>query len=197
MSYSLFRISFKIDTSELLDGEIKINALGNALDKLARKSKRVDDFTFRKNATKKLKNMVIALAKNVATNAYENTPVGDESRLEYDNNYLKLYRQRATKFGIDIAVGYHRGAYSYSDSKIPEFHGQILSYDEMISNIVYDVKSNYKIGDTFYIGAKGPAYGFFEKGFIASAPDGVAKPTIESIMQTYAFDLQAAYSKKA
>jgi len=198
MSVGLSRLSFKIDTSELLQGEIALNALGNSLDKLARKRKSLEMPKFRKNATRKIKGMVLALAMNVASYMSENTPIGDEKRINSPGKYRQMYEARYDKYRLPMQAGYHAGAYRFSESNIPEFKqgAAITEYKDMLSVVQKEFMSNYTIGDVFYIGAKGPAYKFFEQGAFDSAPDGVIKPTLQQVMATYKFDMQMAYARK-
>lgn len=193
----LSRISFKIDTTGLKEGDLSLQALGNALDKLRRKKHSLEMPDFRKNAIRKLKNVAYALAVNVASNAYVNTPVGDSDKIASSKEYFKMYQMRSYKYGIDITPGFHAGAYSYAETRIPKFDKEIKSFDQMLSKLKLDFESNFELGDVFYVGAKGPAYALFEKGYIDSAPDGVVKPTLQSIMSSYKADITAAYARRA
>ncbi len=193
----LGRISFKIDTTGLKEGDLSLQALGNALDKLRRKKTSLEMPDFRKNAIRKLKNVAYALAVNVASNAYANTPVGDADKIATSKQYFNMYKYRAQRYGIAITPGFHAGAYSYAETKIPKFDREIKSFDQMLANLKMDFEANFELGDVFYIAAKGPAYTLFEKGFIDSAPDGVVKPTLQSIMSSYKADINAAYARRA
>lgn len=191
------RITFKVDTSGMLSGDLSLQALGNALSKLKRKKQTLEMPNFRRNAIRKLKNVAYALALNIASNAYANTPVGDSDKIVKDARYRRMYAYRRNKYGIAMIPGFHAGAYSYGETSIPTFKKEIRSFDQMLSDLKADFTEQFELGDVFYIGAKGPAYGFFEKGFVDSAPDGVVKPTIQSIMSSYKADLQAAYARRA
>lgn len=200
---SLSRIGIRINTSDFLDAEIKLTGLGNALDRLARRSKNVKMPEFKPRAVRKLKNMVYALAENVILNMNINTKVGDINRLlagfktvssDPSNGYARLYVLRQDAYGLPVDVGYHAGAYTYSHSAVPAFVPEIRDQVDMLADFRREFYSKYKLGDTFYIAAQGPAYRYMEMGLVGQA-EGVIKPTIDSVMQTYKFDMAAAYAR--
>ncbi len=199
---SLSRIGIRINTSDFLDAEIKLTGLGNALDKLARRSKNVKMPEFKPRAVRKLKNMVYALAENVILNMNINTKVGDIGRLlagfktvgsDPSNGYARLYVLRQDAYGLPVDVGYHAGAFQYSMSPAPAFVPEIRDQTEMLAEFRRDFYSSYKLGDVFYIAAQGPAYRYMEMGKIGDV-QGIIKPTIDSVMSTYKFDMTAAYA---
>lgn len=199
----LSRIGIRINTSDFLDAEIKLTGLGNALDKLARRSKNVKMPEFKPRAVRKLKNMVYALAENVILNMNVNTKVGDIDRLlagfktvgsDPSNGYARLYVLRQNAYGLPVDVGYHAGAYEYSMTPAPNFVPEIRDQVDMLTKFRREFYSTYKLGDQFYIAAQGPAYRYMEMGKIGD-PEGVIKPTIESVMRTYKFDMAAAYAR--
>lgn len=201
----LSRIGIRIDSSELYDADVAIQGLGNAIEKISRKRRSIELPKFRKNATRKLHNVMLALATNIAYNFSINTPVGDTERIyqglepnanNTDRNYARLYANRLADYGISMQSGYHAGAYVYSEKSVPDFNPRINSIEEMLAQVKADFNNNYVLGDVFYIAAKGPAYKFMSQGDIGDG-EGVLQPTISSIMSTYAMDLQAAYSKRA
>ena len=99
-------------------------------------------------------------------------------------------------YGINMQVGYHAGAYTYSEVRNPAFIPEIRDYSEMMTDIMKSFKSSYQIGDVFYIAAQGPAYKFMQAGELPSAPDGLVKPTMQQILSTYKIDMQNAYNRK-
>ena len=199
---SLSRIGIRINTSDFLDAEIKLTGLGNALDKLARRSKNVKMPEFKPRAVRKLKNMVYALAENVILNMNINTKVGDIGRLlagfktvgsDPSNGYARLYVLRQDAYGLPVDVGYHAGSFSYSVTPSPPLIPVIRDQVDMLADFRQDFYKSYKLGDTFYIAATGPAFRYMEMGKIGG-PSGIIKPTIASVMNTYAFDMAAAYA---
>ncbi len=196
MQERLTRLAFEVDTQDLMEADIKLRALGSALDKLARKARTVELTPFRKNATRKLKNMIFSFAMNITNAAMLNTPVGDESKIDETVNfrYFKLYESREDRFGIEMTPGFHQGAWVYSETKNPQFDPNIYDMSQVTRSIRKDFKANYNLGDTFYIAAKGPAFGLFESGVIPT-PDknGIVKPTMDTVMAIYRQDMIAAY----
>ena len=205
MRARISRISYRIDTSDLLKLEISLNALGSELSKLDRKGASLEVPKFRRNATRKINGMIQALALNVAQSAYENTPIGDQGKLEDGMqagasrraaSYARLYANRMVDYGINMQTGYHAGAYTYSEVKNPSFIPEIRTYSEMMTSITTSFRSSYQIGDVFYIAAQGPAYKFMQAGDLPSAPDGLVKPTMQQILSSYKIDMMTAYNKK-
>jgi len=204
MRVPLSRISFRIDTSQMREADLKLAALGNAISKVQRKVVKLEMPPFRKNAVRKLKGMAFALAMNVADAASDNTPVGDDDKIAAGLNpgasrnaasYARLYANRLASYGINMQAGFHAGAWRYSETKVPTFSPDVNSYETMISMLRASFMANFQLGDTFYIAAKGPAYKFLESGVIPSAPDGIVKPTMQQVLATYRSDLLAAYAR--
>lgn len=200
---ALSRVGIRVNTAEMLEADIKLTGLGNALDALARRSKKVQLPQFRKNAVRKLKNMVYALAENIILNMNINTKVGDIDRLMagYAENptreataYRRLYEMRQERYGLPVDVGYHAGSFSYSMTPSPPLVPVIRDQVDMLADFRRDFYKSYKLGDTFYIAATGTAFRYMEMGKIGN-PSGIIKPTIASVMNTYAFDMVAAYNK--
>lgn len=205
MATGLSRVGIKVDTSQIGQAEIKINGLGNALDKLARRAKKVEPPKFRKNAVRKLKNTVYALGESILLNMSWNTQVGDIDKLVagyakgatgVQRLYRQLYETRQDRYGLPVDVGYHAGSYQYSKARIPQFISEIRERDEMLADFKSDFMREFKLGDVFYITAQGPAFKLMEAGVIGQA-EGIIKPTIQSVMRTYAFDMQQAYNASA
>jgi len=200
----LSRVGVRIDTSEWKKADIALTGLGNALKRLARGKKEVEMPNFRKNATRKAKAMIYALAENVLLNLSMNTKIGDIDKLmagaaegaKKENptafQYFEMYKHRQTKYGLPMNVGYHAGAYTYSESRIPKFKNQITERDQMVANFKKDFMANFTLGDTFYVTALGPAYKYMNMGIIGQ-PEGIITPTLSSVMATYKFDMAVAY----
>ena len=205
MRARISRISYRIDTSDLLKLEVSLNALGSELSKLDRKGASLELPKFRKNATRKITGMIQALALNVANAAYDNTPIGDQGKIDEGISgkgsrtavsYARLYSNRLMNYGLAMQTGYHAGAYNYSTVRNPAFVPHIRDDSEMLTSIMKAFRSSYKIGDVFYIAAQGPAYKFMQAGDLPSAPDGLVKPTMQQILSTYKIDMQNAYNRK-
>ena len=200
---ALSRVGIRVNTAEMLEADIKLTGLGNALDALARRTKKVQLPKFRANAVRKLKNMVYALAEDIILSMNINTKVGDIDRLlaGYAENptreasaYRRLYEMRQDRYGLPVDVGYHAGSFFYSMTPSPPLVPVIRDQVDMLADFRRDFYKSYKLGDTFYIAATGPAFRYMEMGKIGD-PSGIIKPTIASVMKTYAFDMAAAYNK--
>jgi hypothetical protein len=136
---------------------------------------------------RKMVNMVVGFAYNVALSASDNTPLGVEGR--YDN----LYELRRLNYGIEATPGFHMGAWRYTESGSLSFDPNIYAPEEAVGRVMQDARASYKIGDVFYIGAKGPAYQELENGSSGKAPDGIMRPAIQQLMSIYLTDLQSFY----
>lgn len=136
---------------------------------------------------RKMVGMVSGFAYNVALSAVDNTPFGEEGR------YDRLYELRRERYGIEATPGFHMGAWRYSESGSLAFDTNIYSPEQATYEAMQDTKANYKVGNTFYIGAIGPAYKFLENGSSPKAPEGIMKPAVDQLMSIYASDLQQYY----
>ena len=144
----------------------------------------------------KLKNMVAGFAMEVAAKASNNTPIGNEADAQDEKSkYGLLYRQRRATYGIPVEVGFHKGAFVYSERALTasDFDRNINEVSLMLADIENMAESQYKVGDDFYVGAVGPAFGALEEGSSRQAPDGIMKPTIDSIKAANSADLQRHY----
>lgn len=139
------------------------------------------------DTTRRMKNMVAGFAYNVAESAVDNTPLGEEGR--YDD----LYLAREKQLGIEATPGFHMGAWRYDKDGSLTFDTNIYAPEEAMSRALQDARANYNIGETFYIGAIGPAYYDLNNGSSVKAPEGIMKPALEQLLQVYLTDLQKYY----
>lgn len=196
---TLGRIVIRVNTAGLKEGELKINALGTAIDNALRKAKKVHmPEKLPARAVRMMRNATRALALNIAMNMSLNTPIGDDERIAAGasgdpahKRYFRLYKERQTKFSIEAKAGYHQGAYKYSNTPVPTFEPEIKTRDQMLKDVKKDFIQDFKIGDTFYIGAQGPAYAAMQgKGIIGDS--NIAKDTLREVMLVYKSVMQAA-----
>lgn len=117
---------------------------------------------YKAEVERKLKHMIVGFAQDVALAASNATRKGHISEggntLAYINHYKKRAKSRSEGgFGIEPIEGYHKGAWQYAEG---ELHFSPIIYDQatMLGTVDYKAEANYKIGDTFSIGAIGPAY---------------------------------------
>ena len=143
---------------------------------------------------RKLENMVVRFATDIAAAASENTPIGDDASIAVAGSYRDYYLQRQQDYDdLPLEAGFHKGNWQYSESNNFSFKPIIYSYEEMKNNVYGEADLAYSIGDTFYIGASGPAYIQLEQGLSTQAPNGIKAPTIAQIETAYRADLQRYY----
>lgn len=150
------------------------------------------------DAENRMKKMVVTFSYYVTLALGENTPVGDFEALDIDGqyfnaNYYAMYSAREDRTGLPIEVGYHSGAWQFSKS--PNITGVPVIYEieQAAQYARADAKSQYKLGDTFYIGASGPGYEDLERGSSPKAPDGIIRPTLDQIASIYSLNLANYY----
>ena len=142
---------------------------------------------------RKLENMVVRFATDIAAAASENTPIGDDASIAVSGSYRDYYLQRQQDYNLALEAGFHKGNWQYSESNNFSFRPIIYSYEEMKNNVYGEADLAYSIGDTFYIGASGPAYIQLEQGLSSQAPNGIKSPTLAQIETAYRSDLQRYY----
>lgn len=140
---------------------------------------------------RRLKYMVREFAAEVANKASENTPVSTPESIEKN---LSLYELRYDEHKIEIAPGFHAGSWQYAEGSLV-FNPSIFSQDEVRDMTRQDARANYKLGDTFMIGAIGPAIYELNHGLSPLAPDGIMKPTLNAIMSAFAVDMRRYYNQ--
>ena len=142
---------------------------------------------------RKLENMVVRFATDIAASSSDNTPIGDNASIASDGAYRDYYLQRQLTYNLAVEAGFHKGNWQYSESNNFSFRPIIYSYEEMKSNVYGEADMSYSLGDTFYIGASGPAYIQLEQGLSSQAPNGIKSPTLSQIETAYRTDLQRYY----
>ena len=150
-------------------------------------------------ATKRLENTVAGFAYEFTIKASSNTPIGDEVSLgDETSKYYSLYEQRMRDYGIPIEVGFHKGSWQYSESVSGlQFTASITSPEDAADDAKYSAQSQYKLGDTFYIGSLAPAIEKLDNGEVPGhAAGSISKPTLEQVQQAFAIDV-AKYYKEA
>lgn len=149
---------------------------------------------FQKELKRKLEETVRDFATEMSVQASLNTPVGDADAIENKPSYRSWYVTRYNKHGIEIAPGFHSGAWVFSKDNNFEFDNSIYETEEVKSN-TYLSSSGYALGDTFYIGASGPGFGLLENAYSTKAPDGIMKPTLENIIDVYSVQIKKLYER--
>jgi hypothetical protein len=150
---------------------------------------------FHAQAVRKMTGMVILFAYNVTISASQNTPVGDLEALVQRESYRNFYLKRFQEYGIEINVGFHAGAWHYSEEWALGFDKNIYAEEEAAGRVQQDMKQRFMLGDYFFIGAKGPGFGALEDGYSPKAPDGIMKPTMQDITNIYSLNLAQYYKE--
>lgn len=106
---------------------------------------------------RKLKHMVVGFAQDVAFAASKATRIGHISEGGNTLAYVNHYKKRSQEYGIKPIEGFHKGAWTYTEGALT-FNPNIYDESTMRGNVDYQAEANYKIGDSFTIGAEGTAY---------------------------------------
>ena len=142
----------------------------------------------------KLKRMVTLFSYEVTLAASQNTPVGDQEAIDEQRpGYYDFYVYRNETRGIEINPGFHAGAWKYSDDASIDFDPTIYPEEQATEAVKSDIRSRYRLGQTYYIGASGPAFPMLEAGVSLQAPDGIIKPTMAQIESLYSHRLADYY----
>lgn len=141
----------------------------------------------------RLENMVAGFAADVAESASMATRKGDTNSLETNPVYRQYYIERSKPspdgLGLPVEVGYHRGAWTYSEGGDLVFKPVITDAELVPDLTLAKAKAQYKLGDDFKIGAVGPAFG------VLQAQDDIEGTAIQTLMQVYRSDLQRYYDQ--
>lgn len=144
---------------------------------------------------KKLEYMIASFARDVTAAASESTPVGDSEAIVNKPSYRNFYLQRFKDYQIEADIGFHAGAWVYSEDQNYEFDRTIYTNEQAEGTTFATAKANYRLGEDFYIQATGPGYSALNSGYSPKAPEGIIKPTVQLIESTYRINLKAAYDK--
>lgn len=150
--------------------------------------------TARDLVQRRLKFMVREFAAEVANTASENTPMVDPENIAPGGKLRSLYEIRQKIYKIPIEQGFHAGSWQYAEGSLV-FNPTIFEQEEVRDMTRQDVKANYQLGDTFMIGATGPAIQKLENGLSPRAPNGIMKPTLNAIMSAFSVDMRRYYNQ--
>lgn len=139
--------------------------------------------------------LVMKTARSIASIASDNTPIADKDQVKYDQRYINWYAFRKETYGIEAKEGFHRGAWVYSESPSLEFKSKINTPSEMLQDVQGDLRTSYVLGETFYIAAKGPAYGILNSGANRQEPDGIVAPTVQEVIEIYKLNIQTFFQQ--
>lgn len=138
--------------------------------------------------TRRLKQMVVGFATNVAVSASNNTPVGNQIDIDRPGRYRTYYEQRLTDYGLPMEAGYHQGAWQYSENGDFVMYRDITSQSAMQNDVENEAEASYKLGDKIYIGAEGPGYEMLLPR--------IDQPATDAIVSAYQSNIQRHYQKQ-
>lgn len=153
-----------------------------------------------KEITRKLEGMVQIFAYNIAWQAIENTPYGNA--VQYAGYYNSIAR---LKWFMPIE-GSAKGGWTVTMETPSRVLVPLRADSENATNTKDDAErdaNKYKLGDTVYImnsvpyvataGFTAPKFGSLEGGYSDQAPQGIMKPTLDSIIGVYQLKLNEYY----
>lgn len=144
---------------------------------------------------RKLELMVANFASNAAELASSNTPVVNQENIMPEGRMRKLYEARLDEYGIAIEQGFHAGSWKYREDIGLILDPNIYAEEEVVGRVYQSARAQYKLGDTFYIQAVGPAIEKLNLGSSPQAPMGIMQPTLEGIMSTFGINIVGLYKK--
>lgn len=149
-------------------------------------SKLIEDLKkFHLDAIQRMENMVRSFAYEFAVTAISNTPLGDEK-----GQYAELYRRRTY---LQPIAGFAQGSWQVS------FSGSLQEQDiysgTESAKAVESKMQAYKLGQSFTIGNTGPYINKLENGHSDQFPNGITRPTIDQVMNTYKINLVRYYQQ--
>lgn len=132
---------------------------------------------------RKLKHMVAGFAREVAETASSKTRLGDA------NKFFSLYQARAAgPLGIEAKAGFHKGAWVYSEGELA-FDNNIYSTGVMANEVEFQARASYQVGDSFTIGAVGPAFEMLQ------SKDDIEGEAVALVMQAHKTDLPRLFKE--
>lgn len=178
-------------------------------------SKTSDDLQkYLTDVKRRLENMVVGFAVELTNKLEEVTPIGNAEIVASDPSelsaperaYYALYQDRANSYPniAPMQVGYHKSAWTYSESGLFEMKSGPSDYNSA-EEVYQKASSGYKLGETFYIGAKGfpdsdtgDTFLTFDQGRgsdQAAEKGGILSPAWNLMLTTYQVNLQRYYNE--
>jgi hypothetical protein len=142
-----------------------------------------------------LGHMVVSFAGDVAQIASNKTKLGNSESLQYGEDnpgtmeavYFNMYKNRFDQHGINIQVGFHKGAWTTNTSPTFALDKTIYENETVDSRATQKTKDNYTLGQTFWVGANGPGFYMLNDVSARGNPGwSLGDEAIEAIMEIYA-----------
>ena len=135
---------------------------------------------------RKLKYAVAGFASEVALAASDNTAMASEGLI---NKWYGIYKARADQLGIDMAPGFHKGAWQYVEGDLVFDDPTIKSRARVGNEVQGEALAMYELGDTFSIGAIGPNFNYLEDR------DSIGERTTKAVTAAFASDIKRYYDQ--
>jgi hypothetical protein len=142
-----------------------------------------------------LGHMVVSFAGDIAQIASNKTKLGSAESLQYGEDnpgtmeavYFNMYKNRFDQHGINIQVGFHKGAWTTNTSPTFALDKTIYENESVDSRATQKTKDNYTLGQTFWVGANGPGFYMLNDVSARGNPGwSLGDEAIEAIMEIYA-----------
>ena len=142
----------------------------------------------------RLKQMVVGFSYEFTVTAIQNTPLGDAS--PEPNGYLSLYIKRYNETGLSPIEGFARGSWQVDFDNNIQMQSLYGANSGSVAGSAAKISlMNYNLGQKVYIANTGPYIVNLENGSSGQAPEGISKPTLTQVMDSYKIDLKRHYSK--
>lgn len=139
---------------------------------------------------RKLTRAVIKFSYYATYTATQFTPLGDSDK------FFKFYQSRSVRTGLLPEEGLARAGWQANTTGSFDFrqdYGQGTGEDAAI-DAENHLMSTYKLGDTVFIGNKGPYIDLLEDNYSnQTMNNGIIKPTIAEVQAIYAADFKYMY----
>lgn len=149
---------------------------------------------FHKEATRRLKSMVMDFSSTVTSVVIDKTPLGSAEV------YPKFYDKRLTdpawqSYGLQPVEGFAKGSWRIStDGSINVQELYTSGSGDVALGLADDAVENYKLGDTVTISNKGPYIDKLESNYSEQTNgEGIMQPTVNEILFIHQLDLADYY----
>ena len=153
--------------------------------------------TYKIEVQKRLEYMVAMVAYDFVLTLGNNTPVGDQESIDrIGSRYRKYYSNREKYFGIEMEAGYHSGSWQFSSDGNLQFSTMISTPEGAANDALYEAQANYRLGDTFYIGANTPGMEALENNRSSQTNGaGIVNPSVDTVMGIYRIKASDYYNR--
>lgn len=146
---------------------------------------------YKAEVERKLTRAVIKFSYYATYTATQFTPIGDAQK------YFSFYQSRSVRMGLKAEEGLARAGWQANTSGSFDFrqdYGQGTGQDAAI-DAENALMGSFKLGDTVFIGNKGPYIGMLEYDNYSDQThgNGILKPTMEEVVAIYSADFKQMF----